>query len=249
MTAAVETAFTTPFVRNRRRVELIAIRSQPHYPSTSVRLSLQNSPTGPLVGARVRVYEHLPTEEQPHPDMYELMSDRSGRVEIPKAASDPLRRLVVHSGGALLGSMPFVPGLVRNVSLPLPDDSPRLQAEGNLAIVQGELIDLVARRSVMLAQALSLAQKKQWRQTDEIMAAIEQQPSIASFKAKILGIRVPAVEKARQNGDRTAEARIVAMCRQMEELVERYLDRDPVRETAAEIKELRELSQRSQDRE
>src|SRR5690606_13343290 len=105
---------------------------------------------------------HLPTEEQPDPEMVELMTDRFGRVVIPAYVHSPLRRLIVHSGGAVISNVPFIPGLAANVSMELPDDSPRLQAEGALAIVQGELIDVVSRRTIMLACALSLARTDDW---------------------------------------------------------------------------------------
>ncbi len=248
MTAGVETAFNAPLSGSRRRVELVAIRSHPRHAATRLRLAPRNNPGRSLVGVRVRVYEHLPTEENPDPAMTELMTDRFGRVEIPRSPDGPLRRLVVHSGGAVLANVPFVPGLVPEVSMELPDDSARLEAEGNLAIVQGELIDVVSRRTIMLARALSLARKEQWKQADELMAQIGQQPKIDGFKSKILAIRVPAVTESRRNRDRSGEQRIVAMCRQLEELVERYLARDAVRDVAAEIKELRQFSEKPKRR-
>ncbi|MGD9853341.1 MAG: hypothetical protein AB7U20_00135 [Planctomycetaceae bacterium] len=249
MTGAVETAFNAPLAGSRRRVELVALRVRPTYSATRLRLSPRNNPGRPLVGVRVRVYDHLPTEEQPEPRMIELMTDRFGRIEIPAASGgDPLRRLLVHSGGAVLSNVPFVPGIVPDVSMELPDDSPRLQAEGNLAIVQGELIDVVSRRTIMLARALSLARKDDWVQTEALMAEIDRQTSIAGFKSKILAIRVPAVADAQRNRDAAAEKRILAMCRELEELVERYLDRTPVRDVAAEINDLKKFSEKSKPR-
>ncbi len=248
MTAEVETAFNAPLGGSRRRVELVAIRSHPRHAATRLRLAPRNNPGRPLVGVRVRVYEHLPTEDDPDPAMTELMTDRSGLVEIPRSPDDPLRRLLVHSGGAVLANVPFVPGLVPDVSMELPDDLARLGAEGNLAIVQGELIDVVSRRTIMLARALSLARKEQWKQADELMAQVGRQPTIAGFKSKVLAIRVPAVAESRRNRDRSGEQRIVAMCRQLEELAERYLARDAVRDVAAEIKELRQFSEKPKRR-
>lgn len=244
MTAVVETAFNAPLAGARRRVELVAIRTRPAYESTQVRLAPRNNPARPLVGVRVRVYEHLPTEEQPDPEMVELMTDRFGRVVIPAYVHSPLRRLIVHSGGAVISNVPFIPGLAANVSMELPDDSPRLQAEGALAIVQGELIDVVSRRTIMLARALSLARKDDWDEVDDLMAQVNNQPSIGNFRSRILAIRVPAVAEAQRNRDRSAEQRIVAMCRQLEELVERYLDRTAVRDVEAEISELRKASKK-----
>ncbi|MBX3436824.1 MAG: hypothetical protein KF861_04975 [Planctomycetaceae bacterium] len=249
MTATIDTAFAAPLSGSRRRVELVALRARPTFEETKLRLAPRNNPSLPLVGVRVKVYEpYALAEHPPAAAAADLMTDRFGRVTIAASPGDPLCRLVVHSGGAVLANVPFLPGLVREISLELPDDTPRLGAEGNLAIVEGELIDVVTRRTIMLARALALARNGDYAQADQLMAEIDRQPSTASFKSKILAIRVPAADLAQKNRDRAAEKRILAMCRELEELVDRYLDRAAVRDVAAEINELRKFSEKAPPR-
>ncbi len=242
LTCAVETAFSSALTGNRRRVELMAIRARPSYPETKLRLVPRTNPNMPLVGVRVRVYDQLPSEAVPDPQVQEFMTNRFGTITVFTEFATPVRRLLIHSGGAVLANLPFVSGLDREVTLEVPDDAPRLEVEGNLAMIQGELIDLVSRRSVMLARALSMARKENWDEADSIMTAVDRLPSISSFKSKIIAVRVPGVERAQANRDRSAEKRINKMSQELEELVDRYLTVTPVREVKDEIKELRQLS-------
>jgi hypothetical protein len=248
MTCTVESAFSTALAGSRRRVELVAIRSKPRFAGTRLRLAPRTNPDRPLVGVRVRVYDRLPDPESPEPPALELMTDRFGNVDIPATREHPLRRLIVYSGGVVIASVPYLPGLEPESFLVLPDDEPRLEVEGNLAIVQGELIDLVARRTVMLARAVSLAKQQEWEQSSAVMRQIEEQPTIASFESRILAIRVPAVEQAQRNQDRGAVRRIEQMCRELEALASRYLARERIKVTQEEIDELKKLYARPQSR-
>ncbi len=241
-TCAIETAFTTALTGNRRRVELMAIRARPVYDKTELRLAPRTNPNLPLVGVRARVYDQLPTEADPDPPVAEFMTNRDGIMTVPTNFDRPLRRLLVHSGGAVLASLPLVTGLERHVTLEVPDDTPRLEVEGNLAIIQGELIDLVSRRSVMLARALALARSENWDESDALMQAVDALSSDSTFKSKIIAVQVPGVEKAQANRDTSAEKRINKMAKDLEELVDRYLVPTPVRDVKAEIKELRAIS-------
>lgn len=242
MTATIESAFSNSLSGSRRRVELVALRIEPAYQSTRVMLSPRTNPNMPLVGVRVRVYSELPSEENPQPEHIDLMTDRDGMVVVPAYPERPLRRLIVHSGGAVLTNVPFVPGVDPEVAMQLPDDSPRLQVEGSLAMVQGDLIDVVSRRVVMLARAVSQARKEKFDEADTLLAEVDAQPSIASFESRILAIRVPAVDRARANRDRAQEKRIRMMCQELEDLVHKYLDRQKVDETKEEIRELKQLA-------
>jgi hypothetical protein len=188
------------------------------------------------------VYAELPSEENPQPEYIDLMTNRDGIVTVPADPAQPLRRLIVHSGGAVLSNVPFVPGVERKLSMQLPDDAPRLKVEGSLAMVQGDLIDVVSRRVVMLARTVSLARKEEFDEAEKLLAEVDKQPSIASFESRILAIRVPAVEQARANRDRSQEKRIRMMCQEVEELVRKHLDRQKVDDAKAEVRELKQLA-------
>jgi hypothetical protein len=109
-------------------------------------------------------------------------------------------------------------------------------------MVQGDLIDVVSRRVVMLARAVSLARKEEFAEADRLLAQVDAQPSLASFESRILAIRVPAVEQARANRDRSQEKRIVMMCQELEELARKHLDRRKVDDAKAEVRELKQIA-------
>lgn len=241
----VETAFATALTGSRRRVELMAIRARPVFSETKLRLVPRTNPNAPLVGVRARVYDELPSESVPDPSMEEYMTDRFGTITISTKSSTPMRRLLVHSGGAVLANLPFVAGLESEATLEVPDDAARLEVEGNLAMIEGELIDLVSRRTVMLARALSLAREDEYEEADSTMSAVDQLPGVSYFESKIIAVRVPGVEKAQANRDQAAEKRINKMAADLKALVSRYLDPIPVRDVKAEIRELRQLAERS----
>ena len=242
LTATIETAFASPLSGSRRRVELVALRVKPAHAETKLSLRPRTNPNMPLVGVRVRLYEQLPTEENPNPERIDRMTDRSGTVSVPSYPAAPLRRLIVHSGGAVLSNVPFVPGVDEAVSMELPDDSPRLQVEGNLAMIQGDLIDLVSRRVIMLSRAVSLAKQQKFEESDRLLAEVDAQPTIRNFRSRILAIRVPAVEQSRANRDRAQEKRILSMCRDLEDLAAKYLDVEAFREAKDEVDELKKLA-------
>ena len=241
----VETAFATALTGSRRRVELMAIRARPVFEKTKLRLVPRTNPNMPLVGVRARVFDELPSESNPDPHVEDLMTDRFGTVTVSTDLGVPVKRLLVHSGGAVLANLPFVAGLDRQATLEVPDDAARLEVEGNLAMIQGELIDLVSRRAVMLARALSMARAEKWDEQESIMSEVDKLPGTSYFQSKIIAVRVPGVERAQANKDRAAEKRINKMAAELEELVTRHLDPTAVRDVKAEIKELRELADRA----
>ena len=61
-----------------------------------------------------------------------------------------LQTLFVNNGGQLLARLPLVPGEHQDVTVLLPDDSPRWEAEGFVVGLQEQLIDLMVRRTELL---------------------------------------------------------------------------------------------------
>lgn len=219
--------FRYPFSAARRRVEVMAMRVRPQFSQTELRIYPRNNPLNPLVGYRCEVLDRLPTDEDPVEDRLKLITDRWGKVVIPASPDSPLRYLMVYSGQALLARVPIVPGIEPQLELETPDDRARLRVEGEVALLQGELIDIVGTREVIMARIRGAAEKKDWQKVDLLMKDLEGLPTREQFISQIQTLQVQAVYRAQQLKDRVQEIRAKRLCTEITESATRYLD--PVR--------------------
>ena len=150
--------------------------------------------------------------------------------------------LFVKSGQALLARVPIVPGAQVAEVLELPDDTLRLEIEGSIATLQAELVDTVARRAVLMAQAKAQANASQWEAMNDVLRQLDDMPKAAAFASSINAIRQPALKAARSRRDRMTEDRIKKLCDEATELVTNYLDEDKLKELKEELTELRQLA-------
>lgn len=232
-----------PITKSRRRVEVVASLVQPDLDRTVIKLVPFRNPGKPLVGHYVQVSaEPKPAEAQD--DQLELLSGRAGEVVIPRDPEHPLVWIRVRSGNSILARVPFVPGVEPHRVMELPDDTERLRVEGQVATLQGELVDNVARRAILLSLVRSLAESGDWKNFDKQMASLQKLPETRYFESRLTAIRVPAVESARKRRDRSAEGRVNRLCDQMAELIKRFLDPRQLQLVKEEIREL--LSRRAQ---
>lgn len=133
--------------RRRGRVEQLALGIVPPQTPTSLILHSRVDAKQVLPG-----YDIYQSSTGGAPAQWLGRTDWRGRMQIPPAES-PLRVLLVRSGGELLARLPIVPGLHDELTAPVPDNTQKLRAEGFLKGFQEDLIDLVTRREVLLAQA------------------------------------------------------------------------------------------------
>jgi hypothetical protein len=172
------------------------------------------------------------------------VADRNGQVTLNASLSATGRPvwLFVKSGQALLARVPIVPGAQSVETLELPDDTLRLETEGNIASLQAELVDTVARRAVLMSVARARAKAREWEAVAAILKQLDGMPKAPEFGVKINAIRVPALKTARARRDRTTEARIQKLCDELGELVTNYLDEEKTKELREELAEIRQLT-------
>ncbi len=174
-----------------------------------------------------------------------LITDRNGIVSVA-TDSVPAGRpiwLLVHSGPVLLARVPFVPGLHAAETLELPDDSLRLEVEGAIALVQARLVDTVARRAVLMAQAKSRAKAGEWDAMENAWKEVKDMRQAASFISEIGVIRIRAVKAARARRDHSTEQRVVKLCNETLELVTNYLDDEKLANFRTDLDDLKRLDQ------
>ena len=78
-------------------------------------------------------------------------TDWSGSLDVGQSDT-PLRIVYLKNGAQLLARLPMVPGLEPMLIASVPDDAPRLQAEGFVKGIQGQLMDLEAQREILKAR-------------------------------------------------------------------------------------------------
>ncbi len=240
MQAELTTAFPGILSGSRRRTELMAIVVKTRFEETALRIYPRGQPENPMAATRVDVLDRRPTEEDAVSDRLVLYTDRFGDVRIPANPEHPLQYVYVLVGKGVLAMVPFIPGEQPFATLDVPDDGPRLLVEGEIAIMEAELIELVARREVTMARALGYARAGKWDQADPLVEEVKHLPTREMILERLDRIRLPAIDSARRTRNRVAEVRINQMCNQLREHIERHLNPDRLRAFLQEIAELKQ---------
>jgi hypothetical protein len=236
--------------RTRGRIDKVAVAARPVYHETTLQVGVQNQPARLLAGYLLELRPKLPerpAEGDKTPpsdaDVVKLLTDRLGRVRLSPDRDRTMTWIFVYSGELLLARVPFVPGSVDSLRLDVPDDSVRLQVAGELQVLEGELINLVAERNTLIAAARAAAKKNDWNRVDQLRTELNRLPGKQKFIERLSAIRVPAVNAAKAQKDRAAQVRIERMCNDAAELIDRYLDADRIRIVNEELDELKKAIQ------
>lgn len=132
-------------VKGGQRTERLAFVVKPQAPVTDLVLQSRGTNPQPLVGYGV----YLRSETGEDATLIGV-SDWRGAVRLP--ASLGIQVLLVKSGQQLLARLPLVPGQESELVASLPDDTPRLEAEGVVVSFQSRIMDLVAQRELAAAR-------------------------------------------------------------------------------------------------
>jgi hypothetical protein len=181
--------------------------------------------------------DQLPATAKP----WRLVADRNGIVSLSAAGmpDDRPMWLLVHSGPVLLARVPYVPGLYSAQTLELPDDSLRLEAEGEIALVQAKLVDTVARRAVLVAVAKNRAKAGEWDAMEAAWKELQEMRQAASFASEVGVIRIRATKAARARRDQSTEQRVQKLCAETLELITNYLDEEKLAELRTDLNDMR----------
>jgi len=129
--------------RRRGRVEPLALAVRPSGSATRVVLTGRVDPKPALAG--YDIYEQTVGSKK---TTLLGKTDVDGGIEVGQG-NYPLRLLLVKSGKALLARLPVVPGLAPEMTAEIRDDDQRLEAEGFIAAMQMNLIELITRRGIL----------------------------------------------------------------------------------------------------
>ncbi|QDT97202.1 hypothetical protein V144x_26740 [Gimesia aquarii] len=254
---------------SRRRVETLAIRVKPQYPQTNLALIPRGKSTQSYAGMRVQLSPLNPQEVRQRqiaakkqkeqtkkpvtkPLDYiteQYLTNRSGKITLQTDPKQPLVWLYVRSGKALVANVPYIPGIDRDVSIQVPDDRIRLNVEGELAVLNGELIEAVASLSMKMARIRKWAKNNEWTKVNSGIKKLESEISPKQiFQEKLNVIQVTAVEAAQKQNNRAAQSRIASLCRDTASRIDRFLDPTGIIDFKTEIQDLRQLQEQAPKR-
>ncbi len=256
-TGTVLSGLRTPLAgKTRGKIDKVAVAARPVFPDTRLQIGVQNQPSRLLAGYRLELRPKLPVprpvadpadkqaaKKEPPPeeeaDVIRLLSDRLGEARLAPVFDQAMTWIYIYSGDLMLARVPFVPGSVAFARLDVPDDSIRLQVEGELQIFQGELINLVAQRNTLIAGIRTAAKRGDWNRAALLRTELDNVAEKKTFTDRLAAIRVTAVNAAKARKDRNGQVRVERLCKDVGELIDRYLDPEKLRLIKDELDELK----------
>lgn len=235
-------------LKPRGRVEFLAIAARGQAPATTVTFLRQSSPPHPLAAHAVQVWPESPRPDElvdgdaTKPKLATRLTDRFGHLPFPAESEPRLWWASISSGSQTLARLPILPGESATRDVSLPDDTLRLEAEGQLQHIQSDLVAQVAVRTTLALQARAAAKRFDWNAVDARMKQVESLDRIPRFVERVSAVRATILQIARSRKDRTAELRIARMCDETVELIHRYLDDDKLRVLADEMSDLKKAT-------
>ncbi|MFV1967907.1 MAG: hypothetical protein ACC628_20945, partial [Pirellulaceae bacterium] len=158
-------------------------------------------------------------DERRDPPEYLGLTDWRGELEIGPGSA-PCRILYIKNGGQLLARLPMVPGRELQQIAQVPDDAPRLQAEGYIKGVHGEIMDLVAQRQIMAAIVRRRIQQGRLDEADALLVQLQSLPTRKEIQQDI------DQQQARQllSPYQTVQSRIDTLYGDTRTMLGKYLD-------------------------
>lgn len=225
----VRSATRQPFGNRRRAgIEMVALALKPVLPSTKVRFYASHNRKLGL--ANYEVFEKPSANAE-----YTLLdtTDANGTITV-RRSGDPIKMLVLRSDAELLAQIPVVPGAYRELEVPISDDTPRLLVQETLTAFREQLIDIVARRNILIARIRD--QLKKGRR-DEALKLIDELNNLPT-RAK-LSQTLDAVERntnLRSENPRV-QAKIERLLADSRSLLSKYLSTREIIELELEVKQ------------
>jgi hypothetical protein len=216
-----------PFVARRSsRLELLAIGVRADPEPTRLQFFARKNERKPLVG-----YEALVQESGNEEPTRIGLSDTAGEVVIPPG-NERIRILLVKHGGQLLAKLPVVPGAAHTIKIPLPDDDARLAAEARLAALREDLIDVVARRNILMARARKRIENKDFAGAQELLRSLDELPGKPQFK-----LALDTSARLLRSDDPAMQRKIDGLFSQTQTLMTQFLDLKPINQLHNELRE------------
>ena len=181
LNAQIHSHTRRPFgIRRRGRVEYYALLLHGGHGSTRVRLHVRDQPETPLSGYQAYL------KDGPEAELVLLGgTDADGLVTVePGEATIPY--VFIKSGTQVVAKAPIPVGAIAQVEIPLLDERKRLEAEAKLSLLREELIDLVARRSILASRIEDMINKGKRDDARKLLNKLDGMAGRAQFSQKLI---------------------------------------------------------------
>jgi hypothetical protein len=216
--AKLVTGLHTPLAARRRgRAEQLALAIHPPNAATTLELRSADKKARPLVG--YRIYSHPPESKET-----QLLGSTDTKGEIKIAPDEAgVRVLMVKSGDMVVARLPLLPGLSPTALAQVPDDEPRLEVEGLITGFQEELVDLIARRQVLMSRIRSRMRAGKMDEAKQLFSELRRLRTQQDFLRELL------VERQRRTStDPQTQKQIDKLFDDTQTVINRFLDSKPV---------------------
>ena len=227
-TAEVQTALGRPLNGRRRgAIEQLAVGLRHPPDPVRVRFFARNNRDQGLAGYEVF---RIPSKDAA-PEQVGV-TDRDGMLIVPPGPQ-PVTTLILRSDGQVLAKLLVAPGTADVIDAPIADDNVRLAAQGQVQAVREELIDVVARRAILIARVQGLLKKGEVAKARELMDELNDLPTPSVFASRMDSVedRLPKSEDPRVR--QTVEGLFTAT----RELLTRFLDARTITNLQAQVNE------------
>ena len=226
-TSQVHTGIRTPFgLRRRGRVEHLAIATRHRPGTTPVRFHARHDATQALSGYEVfwREADDQETQLLGH-------TDANGTVQVAPGPN-PVTTLFLRSDGQLLAKIPVAPGSPSILQVPVADDPARLRAQAHVTALREKLIDLVARRTILIARVRDSLQKGKIGEAQQRFNKLDNLPGRAQFDRQVSSAEN---NKLNRSADAKTQARIEKLFADIRKLLGRFLSAGEVSDLQKEM--------------
>jgi hypothetical protein len=230
--------FPAPVAATKKRMESLAIEVRPTYPETTLQIVPRTNKGNPIAAARVEILDRLAAPNDPEVERTLLRTDREGKVTVPADPTPKVRYAIVHSGTGILARVPFCPGIEPFLTVDVNDDAPRLSAEGEVSLLEADLVELVARRKVLQLRAETASKAGKVEDLKLLIAELKALPTQPQYQQRIDLSRTTAVEGAREKKDQVAEARIRKMYTALAESAKTHLDDEKFQQQLKDLEDI-----------
>jgi hypothetical protein len=218
-------------IRRQGRIEPVAIALHTDPDTLTLRLRSRMAAEKPLVG--YEVFAQKPGDETLTPVG---LTNTGGQITIPPGKT-PLQFLLAKHGGQLFAKIPVLAGEKQRIDIPLPDDDARLAAEASLASVREDLVDVVARRNILMSRARQKIEKKDYATAQELLRSLNDLPGRQQFK-----FTLDAAKRSLRSDDPQMQKRIDRLFDATDSLLTQFLDVRPINKINDELREAQSKS-------
>lgn len=223
--AAIHSGVRRPFGAVKRgTVEQVAIGIGNSSGATQVRFHSRTDITQGLAG--YEVFRAAPNGETERIGV----TDRDGMITIPPT-EEKVSMLLLRSDGQVLAKVPVAIGVSDVQQTPIADNVTRLQAQAEAQVVREELIDLVARRAIMMGRVKSMLKQGRVEDAKELMGELDALPSPSVFGRTIEN----AARRIPPSDDPSVQKRIDALFSSTREMLSKYLSTRPITDLQNEV--------------